>query len=76
MMFRSDVGTLRQRIEFSGSLYSVGNNAGIKLIAITNCKDLNHFLVCGNFANLCCQGYLYFGSREKYFIVSNGMLIH
>ena len=26
----------------------------------------------GNFANLYCQGYLYFGSREKYFIVSYG----
>ena len=24
----------------------------------------------------CCQGNLYFGSREKYFIVSYGMLIH
>ena len=67
--------TLRQHIEFSGSLYSVANNAG-KLIVITNCKDLNHFLACGNFANLCCQGYLYFGSRKKNFVVSYGMLIH
>ena len=57
-------------------VYTVSQTTLVKLIVITNCKDLNHFLACGNFANLCCQGYLYFGSREKYFIVSYGMLIH
>ena len=67
-MFRSnivhDVGTLRQRIEFSGSFHSVANNTGK--------ADRNYEL----FVNLCCQGYQYFGSREKYFIVSYGMIIH
>ena len=43
----------------------------VKLIVITNYKDLNQFLACGNFAYLCCQGYLYFGSRGKYFIVTS-----
>ena len=28
------------------------------------------------FANLCCQGYQYFGPREPYFIVSYGMVTH
>ena len=62
---------------------TVSQTTLVKLIVITNCKDLNpafffffFFLACGNFNNLRCQGYLYFGSREKYFIVSYGMLIH
>ena len=90
-------------------VYTVSQTTLVKLIVITNCKDLNHFffffflllllfflfiyciylfiyfilfiyffffLASGNFANLCCQGYLDFSSREKYFIVSYGMLIH
>ena len=47
----------------------------VKLIFIANCREFYYFLACGNFANLRCQGYLYFDSREKYFIVSYGVLI-
>ena len=47
----------------------------VKMILIANCREFKYFLACGNFANLRCQGYLFFGSREKYFIVSYGVLI-
>ena len=46
----------------------------VKLIIIANCKVFFYFLACCNFANLRCQGYLYFCSRAKYFIVSYEVL--
>ena len=56
--------------------FTVSQTTLVKLIIIAKFKDFQLFLACGNFANLRCQGYLYFDYPEKYFIVSYGVLIH